>query len=346
MRALTVIPGKAGSGSLRDIPEPEDSQGSVLVAVEAIGVCGTDHEILSGEYGEAPDGADFLVLGHESIGRVLEAPAGSDLDAGDLVVGIVRRPDPVPCVNCAAGEWDMCRNGLYTEHGIKGLHGFARERYRADPDALVRVDPGLGSLGVLIEPTSIAAKAWDHTERIASRGVWKPERVLVTGAGPVGLLSALLAAQRGLEVHVVDLVEEGPKPDLVRALGAEYHSTAVEDLGLEVDVVIEGTGVPKVIAAVLDLTGRNGIVCLAGVSGPGRQVSLDLGSLNREWVLENDVIFGSVNANRRHYEAAAEALAAADRSWLDGLVRRSVPVADYQQALDVRDDDVKTVITF
>ncbi len=133
MRALTVLPGVAGSGDVTELPEPDPSEGLVLVETLAIGVCGTDREILAGEYGEAPPGAERLVLGHESIGRVLEAPDGVGVQPGDLVVGIVRRPDPVPCSNCAVGEWDMCRNGQYTEHGIKALHGFARQRYRADP---------------------------------------------------------------------------------------------------------------------------------------------------------------------------------------------------------------------
>jgi threonine dehydrogenase-like Zn-dependent dehydrogenase len=343
VRALTVVPGTAGTAALDDVDEPPEADGAVLVEVEAVGVCGTDREIVSGAYGQPPPGSARLVLGHESLGRVVQA--AGDLSAGDLVVGIVRRPDPVPCVNCAAGEWDMCRNGRYTEHGIQALHGFARERYRAHPDALVRVDPALGGLGVLLEPTSVVAKAWEQVERIGSRAVWQPRRALVTGAGPVGLLAALLGVQRGLEVTVVDRVPDGPKPDLVRALGATYSSVPVGDLHGEVDVVVECTGAAPVIAAVLDATSPNGVVCLAGVSGPGRQIRLDLGQLNREWVLENDALFGSVNANRRHYESAAAALAAADQQWLAGLVTRRVPLADFEQALEARPDDVKVVLT-
>ena len=342
MRALTVRPGVRDSAELTDVPEPSAPEGSVLVATLAVGICGTDREIVAGEYGEAPPGEERLVLGHESIGRVLEAPPGQDLSPGDLVVGVVRRPDPVPCANCAAGEWDMCRNGRYTEHGIKALDGFARELYRAEPDALVRVDPALGELGVLLEPTSVVAKAWEHVERIGERARWQPRRVLVTGAGPVGLLAALLAVQRGLEVHVLDRVDEGPKPDLVTRLGARYRTTAPDDP----DVVIECTGAPEVIAAVIGGTAPNGIVCLAGVSSPGRQISVDVGALNREWVLENDVLFGSVNANRRHYEAAAHALAAADPDWLAGLVTRREPLASYGAALEKRDGDIKAVLTF
>src|SRR5580658_9963127 len=140
MKALTVIPLQSGTAELSDMPEPPESDGPILVETLAVGICGTDIEILSGAYGWAPPGHQRLVLGHESLGRVLEAPAGSGFTAGDLVVGIVRRPDPVPCYACAIGQWDDCRNGQYTEHGIKELDGFMREHYRAPADSIVRLD--------------------------------------------------------------------------------------------------------------------------------------------------------------------------------------------------------------
>src|SRR3954471_22647903 len=179
MRALTVIPEKANTLELSDVPEPEAHEGDVLVDVVAVGICGTDAEIMAGEYGEAPPGHDRLVLGHESLGRVREAPSGSGLDAGDLVACIVRCPDPVPCPNCAAGQWDFCSNGRYTEHGIKGLDGFMRERYRAAPDRLVKADSALGLAAVLLEPTSIVAKAWAEIDRFASRDAEKRRVALV-----------------------------------------------------------------------------------------------------------------------------------------------------------------------
>jgi threonine dehydrogenase-like Zn-dependent dehydrogenase len=346
MRALTVVPGVPGSSALTELREPDPREGSVLVATRSIGICGTDRELLAGEHGAAPPGEDRLVLGHESLGEVLEAPADSGLSTGDAVVGVVRRPDPVPCVNCAAGEFDMCRNGRYTEHGIQGAHGFARERWRAEPDAVVRVDPSLGEAGVLLEPASVVAKAWEHIERIGSRAVWQPRTVLVTGAGPIGLLAALLAVQRGLDVHVLDLVRDGPKPQLVEKLGATYHATPVAHLDCEADIVVECTGAAPVLADVMGGTAPNAIVCLTGVSSAGTMTALDLGALNREWVLQNDAVFGTVNANRRHYELGAAALAAADHAWLTGLLTRHVPLDDYAQALVPQDDDVKTVMVF
>ena len=344
MRALAVVPNKADSAGLVDLPEPPEADGPVLVETLAIGVCGTDIEIVSGAYGTAPAGADHLVIGHESIGRVLDAPAGCGLVAGDLVVGIVRRPDDVPCPNCAVGEWDMCRNGQYTERGIKGRHGYASERYRIRPDFAVKVDPALGHVGVLLEPTSVVTKAWEHVERIGNRARWEPKRVIVTGAGPIGLLAALLGVQRGLDVHVFDHVSTGPKPGLVADLGATYHADGLEQLVPTADVVIECTGVSALVLAVLGATAPDGIVCLTGVSSGGHTLSIDAGTINREIVLGNDVVFGSVNANRRHYEAGAASLAKADKSWLERLITRRVPFDRWAEALQRQPDDVKTII--
>jgi threonine dehydrogenase-like Zn-dependent dehydrogenase len=343
VQALTVVPGTADSAELTDVPDPPGSDGPVLVEGLAVGICGTDREIVAGEYGEAPPGADRLVLGHESLGRVVEAPDGSGLSAGDLVVGIVRRPDPVPCANCAVGEWDMCRNGRYTERGIKGRHGYASERYRLEPEFAVRLDPGLDRVGVLMEPTTVVAKAWEHIERIGRRAAWEPRRVLVTGGGPIGLLAALLGVQRGLDVRVLDRVDSGPKPKLVADLGASYH-TDLSEVDTDADIVVECTGAAPLVLDVMARNAHNAVVCLTGVSSRGRSLSLDVGGLNRDLVLENDVVFGSVNANRRHYEQAAEALARADRGWLERLITRRVPLADFADALDRRDEDVKVVL--
>jgi threonine dehydrogenase-like Zn-dependent dehydrogenase len=346
MRAVTVVPLKSDSVDLTELTEPPESDGPILVKTKAVGICGTDLEIIAGEYGWAPPGEERLAIGHESLGEVLEAPEGSGLEAGDLVVAIVRRPDSVPCPNCAVGEWDMCRNGQYTEWGIKEHHGYARERYRITPDFAVKVDSSLGQLGVLLEPTTVVAKAWDHIEHIGQRSVWDPKTVLVTGAGPIGLLAALLGVQRGHDVHVLDQVTDGLKPDLVSALGATYHHGSVADTGIQPDIAIECTGVAPLIFDLMDSAGANGIVCLTGVSSTGRDLSVDVGMLNRRMVLENDVVFGSVNANRRHYESGATALAQADKSWLARLITRSVPLTDWKQAYTRQPTDVKVVLDF
>jgi threonine dehydrogenase-like Zn-dependent dehydrogenase len=344
MKALTVIPLKAGTAELSDVDEPPESDGPILVETLAVGICGTDIEILSGEYGWAAPGKERLILGHESLGRVLEAPTGGTFSVGDLVVGIVRRPDPVPCANCAVLEWDFCRNGLYTERGIKEHDGYLSERYRITPDFLVKVDPTLGILGVLLEPTSVVAKAWEEVERVGSRAHWAPETALVTGAGPIGMLAALLGVQRGLDVHVLDQMDTGVKPDLVRDLGATYHTGIVADACPKPDVIIECTGVPALVLDSMTHVGPGGVVCLTGVSSGGHTISVDEGALNRSMVLENVAVVGSVNANRRHYEAAADALGKADRAWLARLVNRKVQLAHWQDALTRQPDDVKVII--
>jgi threonine dehydrogenase-like Zn-dependent dehydrogenase len=346
MRALTVVPMQAGSAEVSELPEPSAAPGELLVDGVALGVCGTDREIVAGEYGWAPPGRERLVLGHESLGRVREAPAGSGFAAGDLVVGVVRRPDPAPCVACARGEFDMCRNGGYTERGIKELDGYCAERWTVEAGYAVKLDPRLERVGVLMEPTTVVAKAWDQIERIGARGVFEPRRALVTGAGPIGLLAALLGVQRGLDVHVLDRVTDGPKPEIVAALGATYHSTDVATVAAAArpDVVVEATGVGRLVFDSMEHTAPAGIVCLTGVSPAGRDLTVDAGSLNRELVLENDVVFGSVNANLRHYALAAEALAQADIGWLESLITRRVPLERFDAALEAEPDDVKVVI--
>ncbi len=311
-----------------------------------LGICGTDFELISAEYSFATPGHEYLILGHESLGIVEEAPDGSGFAKGDLVVGIVRRPDPVPCMACAIGEWDMCRNGQYTERGIKDLDGFGSERWRIEPEYTVKLDPGLREVGVLMEPATILAKAWAHISCIGERAKWAPRTVLITGAGPIGLLAAMMGKQRGLDVHVLDRVESGLKPDLVRELGATYHTGAVNEVGFLPDVALECTGVASLIAQTMAHLANDGILCLLGVSSHDQNETLDLGTINRNLVLENSVIFGSVNANRRHYELAQEALLKADRQWLTRLISRRVPVDRFEQALERNPDDIKVVIDF
>jgi len=348
MRALTVAPGTANSARAEDIPDPPLSDGPVLVRTLALGVCGTDREIVSGHFGQAPPGAQRLVIGHESLGKVQEAPLGCGVEVGDLVVGIVRRPDPVPCPACAIGEWDMCSNGRYTERGIKERNGFGSDYFRIEPEFLIKVDPALGAAGVLLEPTSVVAKAWDHTERIGQRArSWKPSTLLVTGAGPVGLLAALMGCQRGLEVHVLDHRENLLKRRLLNSLGAVYHAESLQDLnGFKPDILMECSGAPSVVRDVLGRSAASGIVCLVGVTAAGHDFNVDIGLLNRNMVLDNETVFGTVNANRAHYQMAGEALARADKGWLDRLITRREPAEQWTRSLERLQDDIKVVIDF
>jgi threonine dehydrogenase-like Zn-dependent dehydrogenase len=346
MRAITVEPHKPETARLEDIPEPDARDGSVLVEAIAVGVCGTDVEIVEGKYGWAPAGKTRLVLGHESLGRVVDPGPRGGLQRGDLVVGIVRRPDPVPCPNCAVGEWDMCRNGQYTERGIKEIDGFMSERWRIEPEYAVKIDASLGLLGVLLEPTTVVTKAWEQVLAVGQRAFWLPETVLVTGAGPIGLLAALIGKLRGLEVHVLDRVESGAKPDLVRALGATYHCGSVADVGFKPDVIVECTGVGQVIGDSVSGVAAGGVVCLTGVGSGGRTVGLNTADVASNVVLHNNVVVGSVNANKRHWYRAGRVLATADPSWLASLISRCEPPAGFAHALARRPDDIKVVIQF
>ena len=345
MRAVTVIPGSAGSAMLDEVPEPGVELGSVVVETLAVGVCGTDVEIAAGLYGWAPPGRERLILGHESLGRVVD-PGPSGFAVGEHVVGIVRRPDPVPCPNCAVGEWDMCSNGGYTERGIKQVDGFMADRWRIEPEYAVKVDESLGVLGVLLEPTTVVAKAWEHIAAIGRRSFWEPSTVLVVGAGPIGLLAALIGVQYGGDVHVLDRVTSGRKPALVQALGATYHTGPVSELGLRPDVVVECTGVTQLVRDVADAAAPGGIVCLTGVGPPEAPGAGSSASLASDAVLKNLVVFGSVNANRRHYYRAAQVLSRADRSWLEQLITRRVEPEALDDALEREPDDIKVVVEF
>jgi len=347
MKAIIVEPKVPGSARLEDIPEPDISEGSVLVEAIAVGVCGTDTEIVEGKYGWAPPGHKSLVLGHESLGRVIDPGPRSPFKKGDLVVGIVRRPDPVPCPNCAVGEWDMCRNSQYTERGIKEIHGFMSERWRTEPEYAIKVDPSLGILGVLLEPMTVITKALEQVFFGGQRSFWEPKNVLVTGVGAIGLLAALRLSVRDLNVHVLARTKTGLKPELVRELGATYHSGSVLDLDFEPDVIVECTGVGSVISECIQKVGAGGIICLTGVGtggvvGGNRPVA-DIASAA---VLKNNLIVGSVNANKRHWYKAGENLAASDRKWLRRMITRIEKPENFKVALEKRSEDIKVIIQF
>jgi glucose 1-dehydrogenase len=346
MKAIVVEPHKPTTARLEDISEPSVHDGAILVQAVAVGVCGTDIEIVDGKYGWAPPGKTHLVLGHESLGRVLDPGPNGSLQRGDLVVGIVRRPDPVPCPNCAVGEWDMCRNGQYTERGIKEIDGFMSERWRIEPEYAMKIDASLGLLGVLLEPTTVVTKAWEQILAVGQRAFWEPRTVLVTGAGPIGLLAALVGKQHGLEIHVLDRVESGPKPDLVRSLGATYHTGTVGAVGFEPDIIVECTGVGQVIADSIQTIGAGGVVCLTGVGSGGPSSSLPTADVAAEIVLRNNIVVGTVNANKRHWYKATQVLAQADRSWLARLLTRREPPEEFMHALHRAPDDIKVIVQF
>jgi threonine dehydrogenase-like Zn-dependent dehydrogenase len=238
----------------------------------------------------------------------------------------------------------MCRSESFRECGIKEQHGYAREMYRLDPQFAVPVDPRLGQLGVLLEPASVVAKACTIGVHFLKRTEVRARTALITGAGPIGLLAALATCRYGLETYVVDIVDGGPKPDLVRDLGAHYHSGSAADLDISPEIVIECTGIGSVLRTAGAKAAPGGVIALTGISAVPATEEVNLSLFNKKMVLENKVLFGSVNAARSHYEAAARVLADADPTWLERLISRRVPADNWPEALQRQPDDVKVVM--
>ena len=305
MQAITVVPGDPASAGLSQIEEPRPAAGELLVETLRLGVCGTDREIVDGVHGSPPEGREGLVLGHELLGRVRQVPDGGGFEPGDLVAGIVRRPDPEPCPCCARGEWDMCRNGLYTERGIKEPRRLRRRARRSRA--------GLRHPGIVPSWASSASSrsrraCWPrHGSRSSAsgRGLARCTSARSSPAPARSVfLAALMASQHGYETHVLDRAERGIKPELVAGLGASYHTGSIEELceSGAPEIIVECTGVAQLVVDAMRFTAPGAVVCLTGVA-PRRSLSVDVGEINKEIVLENDVVFGSVNANRRHFDA-------------------------------------------
>ena len=352
-----MTPGQAGSGRLEQVPDLVPGPGEALVAVREVGVCGTDLEILDGLYGSAPDGDDHLIIGHESFGRVVQAPVGSAVPVGTLVACQVRRPDPVPCTACAVGQQDMCTNGRYTERGIKGLHGFMADLYADRPEYLVPVPAEVEAFGVLLEPLSVVEKAVNDAALVQRRLAWEPKEAVVTGAGPIGLMATMLLRSLGMDVWTIDLApRDSRKAAVVEATGAEYvkgDEEPIDELAHRIDggidLVVEATAVPEVVFSAIDAIGPNGVVALTGISAGSRTLEVPGAKLNLEMVLENKVVFGSVSAGRRDWEAAARDLPAFETTWpglCSRVLTRRLPAERYDEALARSGEDIKNTVTF
>lgn len=350
MRALTVVPGRAGSGAVRDLPGPAAADDLVPVDVVRVGLCGTDAEIERGEYGRAPAGADVLVLGHESFGRVARDAGG--LRKGTPVVASVRRPDG--CPNCRDGEQDMCLWGEFRERGINGIHGFCAERFAERAEYLFPVPEEIADVAVLLEPLTISEKGWRHLGAAQRRMThWEPAHALVTGAGPVGILAAVLLRLRGLDVTVVERTEKAARRDLLARIGAGYAATSVTPLadvaaGMKrVDVALDATGSAAVAFEAMRLVGANGAVILTSVTGADRRVELHADAVNQNVVLNNVLVLGTVNANALDFRRGVADLGEAERRWpgfLSSLITRRVPLADAARALPHDPNEIKTVV--
>ncbi len=318
MQALAVFPSQKRV-DLLDIAEPQPKGATeVLLRLREVGLCGTDREIASFEYGDPPSGSDHLILGHESLAEVVEVGREvHGLKPGDLVVAMVRRPCPHPeCRACRAGRPDFCLTGDYTERGIKGADGFLTD-YVADDEAfLVKVPHALSDVAVLVEPLTVVTKAADQAHAIFNRLPYDPgpQRGLVLGAGPIGLLGAMLLVADGFETIVYSRdSEESTQAKLVRSLGAQYvPSTAnpIESLAEgwgEFDVVLEAVGFAPLMMAASQTLRANGLLALTGVPHEAAAVELN-GRTLRDLVLGNRVVFGTVNAGRRDHLSAIQHL--------------------------------------
>jgi threonine dehydrogenase-like Zn-dependent dehydrogenase len=336
MLALVTEPAVPHSTRVADVPEPT-GQG-VLLRVLEVGVCGTDREISEGLFGVPAEGT-LLVLGHESL-AVVERD-GHGFSKGDLVTATVRRSCH-HCLACEEGAPDSCLTGDYSERGITRLDGFARELVVEDPAQLIPIPAGLGRLGVLAEPTSICERAIRHALTIGGRQPWQLERALVVGAGAIGMLSTYLLRLAGIDVWTASLE---PSSDLVTASGARYVSTndtSLADLRVETggfDVVISAVPDAQVMADSLGLLRRSGVACLLGIDGRPQAVSIDGPVLGLDAVLENRVLFGSVNAHHQDWLAAVDSLARARERWpeaLEAVVGRRIPLDRFAEAFNYR----------
>ena len=355
MLAVTVRPESPGSATVADVEAPRREPEDCLVEVLEVGICGTDRDIDQGKYGEPPAGGDTLVIGHESLGRVVEAPDDSRIRPGDLVVATVRRPCPERCANCDAGANDFCSTGNFTERGIKGRHGYLAERYAERPEFLVPLPARLRRVGVLLEPLSVVEKAFRQSYAIQLRLRWEPRRVLVTGAGPVGILAASVARLRGLQTTLYS--RGAPEPALraiLDRLGASYvdsHVVSAADAARELgapDIVMEATGASALAWETAGVLAVNGVACLLSVTGGDKTVEIPSDRLNDDLVLGNRVVFGSVNASRDDFEQGVADLGAMEERFpglLASLVTRRVPIREVRDALGKkRPGDLKTVV--
>jgi threonine dehydrogenase-like Zn-dependent dehydrogenase len=333
VQALVTQPGVEHSTRVADVPAPTGE--GVLLRVLEVGVCGTDREISEGVFGVAARDGGPLVLGHEML-AVVERD-GHGFTQGDLVTATVRRSCR-HCLACEEGSPDSCLTGDYSERGITRLDGFARELVIEDPTQVIAVPRSLGRLGVLAEPTSVCARAIRHALVIGGRQPWQPTRALVIGAGAVGMLSTLLLRLQGIDVWTASLE---PSNELVEAVGGHYVASgggSLSELG-GFDLVIEAAGNAQLMADALGLLRRSGVACLLGIDPRKQTVELDGPTLALDTILENRVLFGSVNAQRQDWLAGVAALDEARARWpaaLEAFVGLRVPVDRFAEAFAYR----------
>lgn len=353
MKAIVITPHVPNSARVTDVPEPEMTNDQVMVRMVRAGICGTDAEINSGAFGDAPPGFDYLILGHENFGQVERVGSrASRFNKGAYVVATARRP--CDCLNCAAGESDMCMTEKFTERGIRRQHGFLAEYYTDYEDFLIEIPSHLREVAVLLEPYSIVAKAMWQAWKIQERMVWQPRTALVTGAGTIGLLAALALRARGLEVVICARSKPGTlNSKLAQEAGATYVS--LQDTPLDeipklttgrVDVIFEATGHGPTALKTLELVTTNGVVLLNSVTSAAHKVTVDSDALNMRMVLGNMLAVGVVNANRKYFEMGVRAFEDFQERFpgiLERMLTQRVALTDFSTEV-FRRSGVKTTI--
>ena len=351
MKAIAVTPKQKDSVRLVEMDEPnhsdiKDGRG-VLVEVVRVGACGTDREINNAEYGIAPEGFDFLVLGHENFGRVAAIGENvKELAVGDFVVATVRRPghsfyDDI-------GEQDFTTDSEYFERGISRLHGYMAEFYAESADFLIKIPPAIADIAILLEPLSIIEKGLKQASDIQERlKIWRPKTAAVLGTGSVGLLTVMALRLRGYEVHGFgrDAREGYLNAELCEAIGATYDSTAetsVRDSTKkygEYDLIFECTGYSPIVFDAMQSLNENGVLILSSVTGGDRTTEVPSDKINQQFVLGNRVMFGTVNANREHFELGVKDLALCEAmyaGWLARMLTHPVEgLENYAQVFEV-----------
>jgi threonine dehydrogenase-like Zn-dependent dehydrogenase len=349
MKAIAVVPGKPNSVHLAEMPQPTVNDipngRGVLVRVLRVGIDGTDKEINAAEYGAAPKGDDFLVIGHESFGQVEAVGANvTELKPGDYVVATVRRPGH--SIYDLIGTNDMTTDDTYFERGINLRHGYLSEYYVDDAEFIVKVPQGLRETGVLLEPTTVVEKGIAQAYEIQRRlRVWKPRRAAVMGAGTIGLLATLVLRLRGIEVTTFALAEKpNLNAELIEAIGARYCSTkdvpvleGAKRFG-PFDIIFEATGFSPIVFESMQALSKNGVLVLSSVTGGDRKVEVPADKINLDFVLGNRVMVGTVNANREYFEMGVRDLAQAEAEypgWLSRLLTHPVKgLENYRELFD------------
>jgi threonine dehydrogenase-like Zn-dependent dehydrogenase len=355
MKAIVVKPGQKDSIHMQDMPDPKMKPDQVTVKMLRVGLCGTDAEINHGLYGKPPDGEEFLILGHENLGVVEEVGKKvKGWKAGDLVVATVRRPCGI-CPQCKAGENDMCSSGKYTERGIMRRHGYMAEYYTELPMYLNKIPKEVRDFAVLLEPMSVVEKGIDHTYLLQHRlKGWKPKLGVVLGGGPVGLLAAAVLRARGLRTVVVGREESTDlRAQIAKQMGAEYLSVANKSL-LDVpketgypDIVIEATGSARVVFDAMEILGPNAVLCLLSVTGGDTMNAEPIDLINQRLVLGNQVVFGSVNANPRHFKMGVKDFVTIQKKWpgaLNRLLTNKIPWQDHKKWFTERGSGIKSTL--